>query len=154
MAFESNTGLGVKNFYNQRTAGEGVIGGIQVQGSDNELTFDVTGKSLNGNITFLTTYLPKGAKITSAIAEVKEAFTLTGTNPTLLVGTNGSEDTNGISLSEAQLEAVGTYELTTYNGTWANGLAADTEVGLALGGTNPVVTDAGRVRMTIHFTKL
>lgn len=154
MSYKNEAGLEVKNFYGPRTATEGVLGGIQVNGSDNELTFDISGKTLNDNIAFLESYLPQGAKVTSAVAEVKEAFVLGGTSPTLSVGTDTSEATNGITLTEAQLEAVGTYELTTFNGTWANGLAADTKVGLALGGTNPTVTDAGRVRMTVHFTKL
>lgn len=154
MAFKNEAGLGVKNFYGTRTANEGVMGGIQVQGSDNELTFDISGKGIQDNIELLNTYLPKGAKVTKAIAEVKEAFVVTGTNPVLAIGTNGSETTNGIELTEAQLESEGTYELTTFDGTWANGLAADTEVGLALGGANAAVTDAGRVRMTVHFTKL
>lgn len=154
MAYENSAGLGVKNFYNERTLNEGVMGGIQVKGSDNELTFDISGKSLNDNLEFLVSYLPQGAKVTSAVAEVKEVFVLGGTSPTVSVGTDTSERTNGITLTEAQLEALGTYELDTFNGTWANGLAADTKVGLALGGTNPTVTDAGRVRMTVHFTKL
>ena len=154
MSYENSAGLGVKNFYGARGLDEGVIGGIPTYGSTNELTFDISGKSINDNVDFLKSLLPAGALVTHAVAEVKEVFVVTGTTPTLHIGTDGSEETNGIALSEAQLETLGTYELTTFDGTWAAGLAVETVVGLALGGTTPAVTDAGRVRMTVSYTKL
>lgn len=53
---------------------------------------------------------------------------------------------------EAQAEAVGTVK-PTLNGTWANPLAAETTVGIALGGTSPTVTEAGRVDILIEYKK-
>ncbi len=99
--------------------------------------------------------LPAGSTFVEAIAEVTEAFVLGGTSPTIAVGTDGSEETNnGIELAEASAEATGTYYNATGAGTWANPLAADTDIGVALGGTTPTVTDAGEAKVVIRYIKV
>lgn len=154
MPYESNTGLGVKQHYGARKLREGLIGGIETRGSQKELTVELSGYAINNNADFITGLLPVGAKVEEVIVRVTEAFVLTGTTPTILIGTDGTEVTNGFVISEAQAEAVGTYKITSFAGTWANGLAANTTVGVALGGTTPVVTDAGAMRVTVRYTKL
>lgn len=154
MSYENSAGLGVKNFYGARSLNEGVVGGIPTYGSTNELTFDISGKSLNENTDFLRSLLPEGALITKAVAEVKEVFSMGGTGTAIIVGTLGSEIANGINIPEADLEALGTYEYTTFNGTWGAGLLEETDVNIRLAGTAPTTTNDGRVRMTISYTKL
>lgn len=154
MSFISGNGLGVKRFFGPRTAGEGLVGGIETRGSQKELTVEVTGKALNDNIDFLKGVLPAGAKLEEVVVRVDEAFVVGGTSPTLAIGTDGSETTNGFEVTEAQLEAVGTYVISSFNGTWANGLSDVTTVGVALGGTSPTVTSAGKARITARYTAL
>lgn len=137
------------------------IGGqIGVNHSDTavtEVTMTITGEQLvrdaaTGDGFLLAPTIPVGAVISDVIVQVKEAFSLTGTTPTILIGTQGSEVTNGFVVSEAQAEAVGTY-LPTKVGTWAAPLAAAALVGVALGGTSPVSTLAGKMDILIKYTK-
>ena len=158
----SDTGSGnvttaVSNQYGPRDDG-GTVGNIKTEGSKNELSFDLTGEAINrkngsaADAFLVAPILPKGAKVTSVYLEVTEAFSATGTTPAVEIGTDGSEATNGFTTSEAQLEAVGVYDLTSaLSGTWAAILAADTTVGVALSGTTPVFTDVGKGRYVIAY---
>lgn len=156
MSYESNTGLGVHNHYGARNLG-GATGTIGTQGAENELTVIVTGEILNSS--FLPeVVIPAGAVITKASAHVTEAFDLGGTTPTILVGTSGSEVTNGVVLDETSAEATGYYDLTsTLAGTWdaEAALAANTTVGLALGGTSPTADEsAGRAVIVVNYVNV
>lgn len=149
----SNVTTEVHNHYGEKNLG-GAAGVFRTAGSDNELTVYATGEILNDD--FLpVVVIPAGAVVTKAVAHVTEAFALGGTTPTILIGTEGSEVTNGAVLDEASAEAEGYYDITTtLTGTWdaEAAFAADTTVGLALGGTTPTVTDAGRVVFIITYS--
>jgi hypothetical protein len=96
--------------------------------------------------------LPAGAIIQEVFAEVSEVFILGGTTPTLDVGTETSEGTNGVDVTEAQAEALGSYDLTSaLQGTWASPLAAATTIGLALGGSSPTNGATGKMRVVIRY---
>jgi len=156
MGYESNTGLGVHNQYGPRDTGY-AVGTIKTEGALNEVSLRVTGAMLNS--TFIPEIkIPAGAVILKAVAHVKEAFVLGGTTPTILVGTEGSEVTNGFVLAEASAEALGYYDLTsTLAGTWdaEAKLAAATQVGIALGGTNPTASaTAGKVTFVVTYTNV
>lgn len=150
----------VSNVHNQfgaRVTG-GTYGVNKVEGVKEELVFDFTGEYFNsvpdGLVPFV---LPAGAVIKAVYVDVEDVFVVTGTTPTVLIGTNGSEVTNGFVVSEAQLESTGSYNLTaTLAGTWDNEvpLAANTVVGIALGGTTPVITNAGKARITVLFDRI
>ena len=103
-----------------------------------------------------TASIPEGAIITRVYVDVKEAFALAGTSPTVDVGTDGSETTNGFEISEANIETVGRYDYTSsLQGTWdaEAPLAASTTVGIDLGGTSPVLTEGqGHAVITIEYT--
>lgn len=156
MGFESNTGLGVVNHYGARDTGK-TAGVVKTEGRKEQISVDIDVETIaNGGSPVVPVTIPASSTIEKVYARVTEAFTLTGTTPTIEIGTEGSEATNGANLSEAQAEAVGTYDLTsTLGGTWANPLAADTEVGVALGGTTPATSGAaGKVRVVIEYTKM
>lgn len=146
------------NFFGPRQDG-GVIGVNKVEGMKEELVFMLTGEMFNdvpdGLMPFV---LPAGAVITDVYIDVEDVFVVTGTNPTVLIGTNTSEVTNGFVISEAILEATGSASLTsTLAGTWDAEvpLAANTTIGIALGGTGtPAITDAGKARVTVLFNRL
>lgn len=146
----------VRNQFGRRDVG-GTEGVLKVEGMREQLVFDVTGAMFNQLADGLVPYvLPGGAILRNVFADVEEAFVATGTTPVLNIGTDGSEATNGFTLSEAQLESTGSYDVTsTLKGTWAvnTPLAANTVIGKALGGTTPVVTNAGRVRITVVFDR-
>lgn len=145
----------VNTHYNGRELG-GATGVVRTEGTQNELTLYVTGEIIqNGFLPQVD--IPAGAVVTKAVAQVTEAFALGGTSPTIAFGTDGSEATNGGSLTEAQAEAAGYYDVTTsLAGTWDGeaAFAADTRVGIALGGTSPTVTDAGRVVIVVTYTNV
>ncbi len=152
MSKENSAGLGVNNFYGPRPTPDGATGVLRTDGAFNELTIELSGKNVNDDV--ITGRLPAGAFPVEVFTEVETAFVLGGTTPTFEVGTDGSEATNGISIAEADLEAVGTYLDTSFNGTWAARLAAETVVSLALGGTTPTVTDAGFARIVVRYVKV
>ena len=100
--------------------------------------------------------LPAGSLPTLAYIDVSEVFVMGGTSPTILVGTSGSEATNGCVISEAIAEAVGTVDITsTLTGTWDASLAAATTVGVTMGGTSPTATStAGKARLVVQYVGL
>lgn len=151
MTLEANTGLNVKNHYGARETGRGA-GVLRTAGHSTELSIELSGE-LVGDETFVEEFvIPAGSLILNAYVKVDEAFVLGGTTPTILVGTDGSEVTNGLVISEAIAEATGSADLTgTLTGTWAAKLAADTTVGITLGGTTPTVTDAGYARLVVEY---
>ncbi len=168
MAFESSKfgyaggattadSYGVHNHYGPREVGKGV-GVTKTSGFMNELTLDIDGDMVGAEeFALLAPVIPAGSRIEDVFVEVSEAFVLGGTAPIIEVGTEGSEATNGFSTTEAQAEAVGTYDLTSaLSGTWASatGLAADTTLGIALAGTTPTVTSAGKMRVVIRYVKV
>ena len=165
MSRESNTnGLGLTQIYGPRPVPDMARGTMKTEGGYNELVLEFSGKDINENLTNVLMTLPGasvsgvsqgGIKFVDFYVEVQEAFVLTGTTPALEVGTSGTEETNGFTISEAILEAVGISTIdTTFAGDWANTLIANTDVGLALSGTTPVVTDAGHARIVARYLKV
>ena len=151
-----NVTSNVHNTFGTRDTG-GAVGVVRTAGFEEQLILDITAANFNDGIEALVaTKLPAGAIIKDAFWETVEAFVVTGTTPTLLIGTDGSEVTNGFVVSEANLEAVGVYNKTsTLAGTWdaEAPLAAATTVGVALGGTTPAITDAGKGRAIIVYIR-
>lgn len=145
------------NEFGQRKTGQ-QIGVNHSDTANTEITLTITAEqiqrdALTNDGFLLSTIIPVGAVITRAIAQVKTAFTVTGTTPTFSVGTEGSEATNGVTLTQAQMQAVGTTVL-TLNGTWASPIAAALTIGMALGGTTPVITgSAGQIDLFISYIK-
>lgn len=141
---------GVRNFYGPRTRYEGVQGSMRTQDDERALVIWFDG----ANYTSVTGSLPAGAVITeNAIVEINEVFNLGGTTPVLNVGVSGTEGTNRIcQISEAQAEALGTYSIASA-GTLAKDtpLAAAVTIKVALGGTTPTITAAGKCKLTIRY---
>ena len=161
MGYENKAGLGVNNFYGVRGTGGG-IGVESTSGSEQTLRIDLTGQSIADAIAGYTppVVIPKGAKFTSAVVRVDEAFVLGGTTPTVQVGAAGSVATNGFVLSKTELETVGTKAVTsTGAGTWAigstTGTSAAAKVAFALGGTSPTVAStAGKATLILKFVNV
>jgi hypothetical protein len=144
MSLENSAGLGVNNYYGPRVTEDGVqAGAIKTEGVENELVLFITDE----NYASVTGSIPAGAIITEAFAVVTEAFAFTGgTSPTMDIGTDTSEATNGTGLD---LTSTGT-EAGTLAGTWAAPLAAATTVGVATSGS-PTSVDAGQAKVVIRY---
>ena len=155
MPYLNQAGINVSNYYGARDTGSAV--GIE-HGEDSlwRLSVNITPDFLNG--TFVPpVVVPKGALFRSAALRVDEAFNITGTTPTVIIGAQGSEATNGIVLTEAEMETIGTKTpASTGTGTWAQasttGTTAAAKVGKALGGTTPVVVPGvGKATLVLTF---
>lgn len=146
------------NHYGPRGTQAGVVSGgdIHKNGTVHEAVVYITGDDFGSGTSFDTQLvIPDGALFKEAYVEVTEAFALGGTTPTINVGTNGSEGTNYvIELSEAQAEAADEYYNATGAGTFANPLTANTTIGVALDGTSPTVTSAGKAKVVIRYLKI
>lgn len=147
----------VHNQFGPRDVG-GTVGVLKVEGMEEELVIDFDADYFASDFIGARDYvLPGGAVIKNVYIDVEEAFTLTGTTPALEVGTLSSEATNGFTVTEAQLEATGSVNLTSaLSGTWDSEapLAANTPIGFVLSGTNPVMGNSGKARITIQFYRI
>ena len=154
MSFETDAFRGVKTNYNTRNLEPGLIGEVPGNGAVRELVVHISGETLNsGTIENVT--LPAGALPIEWFVKVEEAFDLGGTSPTIEVGTDGSEATNGLTITEAVAEAVETTKSTTFAGTWGSDLAAATTIGIAMGGTSPTADAAvGKARLGVRYVSL
>lgn len=157
MGYANQAGLGVNNFYGARDTVSGVGVGVETSNdSTSRLSITFSGDSLNDAF-MPPVAIPKGALFKRATLRVDEAFAIAGTTPTVIFGAVGAEATNGIVLSEAELEAVGTKTPASIGtGTWAQnsatGVTATAKVGKALGGTAPVVTKGvGKATLTLEY---
>jgi hypothetical protein len=145
------------NTFGSRDTG-GSTGVLKVEGAIEQLRLHVTGDDINDLLEPLVpTYLPAGAIIRDVFWDTLEVFVVTGTNPTLLVGTDTSEVTNGLVVSEAVMESTNTARLTsTLTGTWAvnTPLQARTKIGFAIGGTgSPAIARSGVGLLTIEYIR-
>lgn len=150
MAYENTAGIGVNNHYGVRTTGNAV----GVETSDNSvhlLTIQFTGESLNE--TFLPpVFVPKGALFRRYILRVDEAFAVSAAGTVTFGGT--VPGTNGVVLTEAELEAVGTKApASTGAGTWAVGSATGTtaaqKIAKAISGT--VTATQGKATLICEY---
>lgn len=154
MAKESNTGLGVSQVYGPRETGD-AAGVIKTEGAQNEFALKFTGDTLD-HLIISPAYLPAGAVVTKAYVRVFEAFDLEAAS-VVEVGTKGSEATNGVSLAEADLEAVGYVDVTAaLAGTWdaEAPLAANALVGIAFSAGSVTDKSVGRATLVIEYTKV
>lgn len=155
MAKELDSKRGVTVQYGVRGTGR-AAGNLAAKGGRYRKAVDITGEALNDGLISID-YIPAESLIEKAYVQVEEAFVLGGTTPTILVGTDGSEATNGVVVSEAQAESAGqVLDISgTLTGTWAAGLAADTKIGLELGGTSPTAdSSVGKARLVIEYVKI
>lgn len=144
---------GVRNFYGPRSRFEGVQGSMHTQDDERALVIWFDG----ANYLQVTGTLPAGAVITeNALVEIAEAFVLGGTTPVINIGKSGSEGTDRLAqMSQAQAQALGTYSIAPA-GTLAKDtpLTAATTIKVALGGTSPTITSAGKLKLTIRYRVL
>ncbi|HET8689235.1 MAG TPA: hypothetical protein VFM18_21700 [Methanosarcina sp.] len=144
--------------YNQYGARQ-TSGGVGIEhgyGSTWVFNIDLTGQSIADAIAGFVppAYVKNGMMLKSATLRVDEVFVVTGTTPHLEIGSSGSSATNGITITEAQLEALGTYDITSTGvGTWAttSSVAADAKIGFSLEGDTAISATAGKGTVILEF---
>jgi len=152
--YEAATGINVSNYYGARDTGYSV--GTEPNNDGIwQLGVTLTAASIaNGFVPPVV--IPRGAHFLRYILRVDEAFNLGGTTPTVIVG-GTAPATNGVILTEAELEAIGTkIPASTGTGTWAvasaTGTTAAEKVDIVLGGTLPVfTTNVGKAELIAEY---
>lgn len=132
MTYEDSAGLGIKQAYGPKQAGDHIVaGGFHSENGNQTIVIKFDYSMVDED--FLDVHLPAGAQVTDTTLKVTTAFV--GAGAILEVGTDTSEVTNGISWVVAN---IGTDNRTvagaTAAGTWANPLLAVTKVGVASSG--------------------
>lgn len=161
MAFANQAGINVASWYGARDTG-GSVGVERSTDSVHQLSLELTGDSVNdqlaaGALLGPKFVMPAGAHVLRYILHVDQAFDLGGTNPTIRVGSQGSISTNGVVLTEAELEATGTkIPASAGAGTWsttsATGLTAAAAVAIDAGGTTPTVArGVGQATLIVEY---
>jgi len=153
MGYESNTGLGVYNQYGPRDTG----GAIGVANTDNQveiLAIQFTGDSLNSNY-LPNVVIPSGALFLRYRLRVDEVFNVSASGTVTFGGT--VPGTNGVVLTEAELEAVGTKTPASAGaGTWATSSATGTtaaqRVAKAISGT--VAAGSGKATLFAEYVHI
>lgn len=154
MGYENSAGIGVNNYFGARNTG----GSVGVETTDNSIhlmSIAFTGASLNSSY-LPPVYVPKGAQVKRYVLRVDEAFSITGTSPTVIFG-GTAPGTNGVVLTESELENVGTKTpASSGTGTWATssstGTTAAEKVTKTLGGTSPVVSASqGKATLVVEY---
>jgi len=150
MAYENSAGIQVGNFYGSRTTG-GSVGTEHTQDSIWQLSVDLTGEMLNSAYVS-PTYMPKGAKVLRAFLRVDEVFVVSAAGTVAIGGT--APGTNGVVLTEAQLEVVGTKDVSAVAvGTWATasttGTTASEKITKAITGT--VAATSGKGTLIVEY---
>jgi hypothetical protein len=154
MAYETTSGIGSYNQYGARQTG-GAIGIEQTSNNEFRLSVNLTGEMLNSGY-FPPFSIPKGTRGMRAILRVDEVFVVS-TSGTVAIGELAAPATNGIVLTEATLEALGTKDVTSmFAGTWdeahATGTSAASKVAAAITGT--VGATSGKGTLVIEFVSM
>lgn len=150
MGFENSAGLGVNNYYGKRDTG-GSVGVEHSKDSVHQLSIAFTGASINSS--FLPpVVVPKGAQFKRAILRVDEAFAVSAAGTLTFGGT--VPGTNGIVLTEAELENIGTKTPASAGaGTWAQssstGTTAAEKVTRSISGT--ITATQGKATLILEF---
>lgn len=150
MAFENTAGLGVNNQYNIRNTG-GAVGTERSMNSIQTLTYDLTGEMLNSPFV-PPVVVPKGAKIIKVLLVVDQLFDVSAAGTVAVGGTLPA--TNGVVLTEAQLESLGAKDVTASAvGTWSaastTGTLTAQRVSKAISGT--VNATVGRASLVVEY---
>lgn len=150
MAYENTAGIGVSNQYNARNTG-GAAGTEHSDNSIQTLTYDLTGEMLNSSFV-PPAFVPKGSKVIKVLLVVDQIFDVSAAGTVAVGGTLPT--TNGVVLTEAQLESLGAKDVTASAvGTWSaastTGTLATQRVTKAITGT--VNANVGRASLVVEY---
>lgn len=150
MAYENSAGLGVNNQFGPRQTGG--AGGVEhTQNSVSYMSIDLTGEMLNSSYV-PPLYMPKGALVRKATLRVDEVFVVSAAGTVAIGGT--APGTDGVVLTEAKLEALGTSDVSALAiGTWATNSATGplTAQRVAKAITGTVGATSGKATLVVEY---
>ena len=132
MSYEDSAGLGVKQAYGPKQAGDHIVaGGFHSENGEQTIAIQFDETMLGEG--FIDVHLPDGAQVVDANLKVETAFV--GAGAIVELGTDGAEVANGISWVVANIGTDNRWVAgATAAGTWANPLVGVTKVGLVESG--------------------
>ena len=154
MSLEQTPLRGVVDNYGGRTVGR-AAGLIGTEGAKNELTFHLNGELLDDGL-LIQTHVPSGATFLSAQLIVSEAFDLAGSS-VVEIGEKGAEATNGVSVTEANLESTGVTDVSAaLAGEWDVGsqLPHSQEVDIVFSAGSVADTAVGKATLILEYIKV
>lgn len=129
-------------------------GQIKTEGLNQEKVFELTGQLLSDLIN-QKVYFEAGSRLTKATLVVDEAFDLAGSS-VVEIGQDGSEATNGVSLTEANLESTGIVDVTSgLAGTFATTsvIPAYIDLGVAFSAGSVADASVGKARVIFEYLR-
>lgn len=154
MSLEQTPLRGVVDNYGGRSVGRSA-GLIGTEGAKNQLALHLTGQMLDDEIV-IAAHVPEGATFISAQLIVDEVFVLAGSS-VVEVGEDGAEATNGISLTEANLESTGVTDVSAaLAGEWDAGsqLPHSQQIGIAFSAGSVTTASAGKATLLLEYILL
>ena len=154
MSKELSSLRGVSSQYGAYETGR-ATGIINTAGANHQMVIDLTGAALDDKI-IPPQHMPAGATVTKAYVFVEEVFVLAGSS-VVEFGEAGAEATNGVSITEANLESTGYTDITAgLAGTWDEGglTVGSDQVGIAFSAGSVTTASAGKAKLVIEYTYL
>ena len=155
MSIEKATIRDVAQVYGAREVGRS-SGVFKTEGFSNELTIDLTGQMLS-DLIVIKGVVPAGASFTGkAKLFVEEAFDLASSS-VVEVGEDGAEATNGVSLTEANLESTGVKDVSSaLAGEWAvNAQVPHSQlIGIAFSAGSVADAAVGKAKLVLEYDKV
>jgi hypothetical protein len=140
--------------YGARATGGGV-GTDHSQTKFNRLIVEFTGESLASGFVPPAS-LRNGVTVLSALLQVTEAFSVASSS-VLEIGEDGAEVTNGVSITEANLESVGVTNVSAgLAGEWAVGskVTGPIDLGITFSAGSVSNTAIGKAQLIIEYVDL
>lgn len=144
---------GVVSHYGARKTGR-TQGDIKTAGLNQEKVIEISGELLS-DLLLQEVYFEAGAKLTKATLVVSEAFDLAASS-VVEIGEAGSESTNGVSLTEANLETVDVVDVTSgLAGTFATTaeIPAYIDLGIAFSAGSVADASVGKAKLILEYLR-
>lgn len=153
MGYSSDNIRGVTVHRGERETGR-TQGDIKTEGLNQEKVIELTGEVLS-DLILQKVYVEAGARFVKATLVVDEAFDLAASS-VVEVGEDGAEATNGVSLTEANLESTGIVDVTSgLAGEWAAASVVPhyQDIGIAFSAGSVADASVGKARLILEYLR-
>lgn len=155
MSLELTPTRGTVTNYGTREVGR-ASGRYKTEGSVQSLAIQLSGQVLS-DLILIKQFIPSGAALTGkATLIVEEAFDLAASS-VVEIGEDGAESTNGISLTEANLESVAVVDVSAgLAGEWSTSaqIPHDQDIGIAFSAGSVADATVGKAVLLLEYEKI